>query len=98
MWFFCTGTRLIYCFTPAPREPAHARPFATGPPDPAELRIWLLGIVRMNEAAKLRSVHVETLKKQLAAEGRAVVALGKRARGIPRWVALSLPNPLLGGR
>jgi hypothetical protein len=64
------------------------------PDDPKELARWLLGVVRLAEAAELRGVHVETLKRSLSREGVELRKLGKRARGCRRYEALLLPNPL----
>jgi hypothetical protein len=67
---------------------------ATSPTDPAELQQWLIGIVRLGEAAALRGIHPETYKRRAKAEGRELIQLGARAVGDYRWRALCLPNPL----
>jgi hypothetical protein len=64
------------------------------PSDPTELSHWLLGIVRLGEAAALRGVHPETYRREVAREGRALIQLSKRAVGDYRYRALRLPNPL----
>jgi hypothetical protein len=55
-------------------------PTIAAPTDPVEYERWLNGIVRLAEAARLRGVHPETLRRE-AARGRIKAAAGLRTRG-----------------
>jgi hypothetical protein len=59
------------------------------PTDPVEYQKWLDGIVPLDEGARLRGVHVDTLKRQNQHK-HILVRRSKRLWGIRRRVALML--------
>jgi hypothetical protein len=60
------------------------------PTDPVERERWLDGIVRLAEAARLRGVHPDTLRRE-ARKGRVrLLRLGERAVGVRRRDALMI--------
>jgi hypothetical protein len=72
-------------------------PFVASPPtDPLAYEIWLDGIVRLVEGAKLRNVQASTLKRDALRNGE-LLQLSERAVGVRRRFALMLP-PREGGR
>jgi hypothetical protein len=64
------------------------RPISSPPADP-EYQRWLNGIVRLHEAATLRSVHPDTLKRDALKKGQ-LIRLGPRAVGVRRRFALMI--------
>jgi hypothetical protein len=63
---------------------------ASAPTDPVEHQRWLDGIVRLAEAAQLRGVHPDTLRRAAARGDLKILKLGERAVGVRRRHALML--------
>jgi hypothetical protein len=68
----------------ASRMTLKPRPVTTSDP---ERERWLTGIVRITEAAQLRGVSPDTLKRDAVARGQ-LLRLGPRAIGVRRRFAL----------
>jgi excisionase family DNA binding protein len=54
------------------------------PTDPTERERWLDGFARIAEAARLRSVSPDTIRKEIRAGRLKAIQLGERAVGIRR--------------
>jgi hypothetical protein len=63
---------------------------ASTPTDPVERERWLDGIVRLQEAAALRGVHPDTLRREAASGRLKIIKLSERALGVRRRDALLL--------
>jgi hypothetical protein len=57
--------------------------------DSIEYQQWLDGIVRLEEGAQLRNVHIATLRRDAVKKGQ-LIQLGVRAIGVRRRFALML--------
>jgi hypothetical protein len=66
-------------------------PMPTTTPSPSDAH-WLQGIVRLDEAAKLRGTHPATVQRHAKREGQ-LINVGERAVGVRLWFALMLPDP-----
>jgi hypothetical protein len=66
----------------------------TPPTDPVERERWLDGVVRLSEAAAMRGVHSDTLRRE-AKKGRLkLLKLSERLIGVRRRDALMLGSDL----
>jgi hypothetical protein len=61
----------------------------TTPSDPVERERWLEQPVRLGEAARLRKVHKDTLKKEAILKGQ-LLRLSARVLGVRRRFALMI--------
>jgi excisionase family DNA binding protein len=68
----------------------HASPYPSGPTDPAARERWLDGIARIAEAADLRGVSTDTIRREIRAGRLKALRLGERALGVRRRDALLL--------
>jgi hypothetical protein len=89
---FCRFAALVSGKLPPPNRGMSEPGFflrSDPPTDPAEFQVWLNGIVRLEEGARLRHVHKETLSRDARSKGK-LIPLGKRAVGVTRRFALGL--------
>jgi hypothetical protein len=59
--------------------------------DPIERQRWLDAIIPLQEAAQLRGVHVETLKREAKRGRLTLIRVSERRLGIRRRDALAIP-------
>jgi hypothetical protein len=68
------------------------RSHSTAPADPAEREMWLDEIVPLNEAARLRGVHSETLRRMHLKGLFPLIRRSRRLWGSRRRDALGIPD------
>jgi excisionase family DNA binding protein len=56
-------------------------------------RDWLMSLISVEEAAKLRGVSAETIRREIARGALLAIDLSRRRKGIRRYEALKLPPP-----